>query len=322
MSTELNTTQNADQIAYEINFIKQQTLETVLAASIQIGERLCSAKELVPHGQWSDWLKEKVDYSQSTADNLMRIYKEYGDEQITLSGRSKSQTFANLTYSQAVALFALPEHEREKFVETNDVSAMTTKELKQAIADKKAAEQEAERLRNELQTAQESAEKRSEKLKKQAEQTKSENDTLVSANESLKSANETLSSENDKLKSELEAANKKMKEIVSQPAELSEDEKEEIRRQVEEKYSGRIEQLTLDAETARQQAEQIAAEKAELERKAAQMANSDVIKIQALFEQVQNQFKSIRSLMVTLPYDKSTRMTELILNTAAQILGK
>lgn len=322
MSTELNTTQNADQIAYEINFIKQQTLETVLAASVQIGERFCNAKELVPHGQWSDWLKEKVDYSQSTADNLMRIYKEYGDEQITLSGRSKSQTFANLTYSQAVALFALPEHEREKFVETNDVSAMTTKELKQAIADKKAAEQEAEQLRKELQTAQESAEKRSEKLKKQAEQTKSKNDTLVSANESLKSSNETLSTENDKLKSELEAANKKMQEIASQPAELSEAEKEEIRRQVEEKYSGKIEQLTLDAETARQQVEQIAAEKAELERKAAQMANSDVIKIQALFEQMQNQLKSMRPLIAALPEDKSTRMTELILNTAAQILGK
>ncbi len=322
MSTELNTTQNADQIAYEINFIKQQTLETVLAASVQIGERLCNAKELVSHGQWSDWLKEKVDYSQSTADNLMRIYKEYGDEQITLSGRSKSQTFANLTYSQAVALFALPEHEREKFVETNNVSEMTTKELKQAIADKKAAEQEAERLRNELQTAQESAEKQSEKLKKQAEQTKSKNDTLVSANESLKSANETLSAENDKLKSELEAANKKMQEIASQPTELSENEKEEIRRRVEEKYSGRIEQLTLDAETARQQTEQIAAEKAELERKAAQMANSDVIKIQALFEQMQNQLKSMRPLIAALPEDKSVRMTELILNTAAQILGK
>lgn len=311
MSTELNTTQNADQIAYEINFIKQQTLETVLAASVQIGERLCNAKELVPHGQWSDWLKEKVDYSQSTADNLMRIYKEYGDEQITLSGRSKSQTFANLTYSQAVALFALPEYEREKFVEENNVSEMTTKELKQAIADKKAAEQEAERLKNELQTAQKSAEKR----KKQVEQTKSKNDTL-------KSDNEMLSAENDKLKSELEAANKKMQEIASQPAELSEAEKEEIRRQVEEKYSGKIEQLTLDAETARQQVEQIAAEKAELERKAAQMANSDVIKIQALFEQMQNQLKSMRPLIAALPEGKSTRMTELILNTAAQILRK
>lgn len=58
MNTELNTTQNTDQIAYEINFIKQQALEAVLTASVQIGERLCSAKELVPHGQWSDWLKE------------------------------------------------------------------------------------------------------------------------------------------------------------------------------------------------------------------------------------------------------------------------
>lgn len=322
MSTELNTTQNTDQIAYEINFIKQQTLETVLAASVQIGERLCNAKELVPHGQWSDWLKEKVDYSQSTADNLMRVYKEYGDEQISLSGKSKSQTFANLTYSQAVALFALPEHEREEFVENNDVTDMTTKELKEAIAAKKAAEKEAERLKNELQATQKSAEKRNEKLKKQAEKAKSKNDTLISANDSLKSTNETLSTENDKLKSELEAANQKMKEMTAQPSELSEAEKEEIHRQIEEKYSGQIEQLTLDAETANQRADRIAAEKAELERKAAQMANSDIIKLQALFEQMQNQLKDMKVLIAKLPNDKAKPMTNLILDTAAKILEK
>ena len=117
MSEQLQQqSQNADQLAYEINFIKKQTLENVLKASVDIGERLTAAKELVPHGQWSDWLKEKVDYSQSTANNFMRIFREYGDEQISLSGKSKSQTFANLNYSQAVALFALPEPQREEFV--------------------------------------------------------------------------------------------------------------------------------------------------------------------------------------------------------------
>lgn len=322
MNTELNTEQNADQIAYEINFIKQQTLETVLTASVQIGERLCNAKELVPHGQWSTWLKEKVDYSQSTADNLMRIYKEYGDEQISLSGKSKSQTFANLTYSQAVALFALPEHEREEFVESNDVTDMTTKELKEAIAAKKeaikaqeSAEKEAAALKRELDTLKNSADKQDNRFKKQVKQAKIEND-------SLKSTNNNLLTENDKLKSELEAANIKMQEIAAKPAELSEDEKEEIRRQVEEKYSGQIEQLTLDAETAKQRAEQIAVEKAELERKAAHMANSDLIKIQTMFEQMQTQLKGMKVLIEKLPNDKIEPMTNLILNTAAKILGK
>lgn len=322
MNTELNTEQNADQIAYEINFIKQQTLETVLTASVQIGERLCNAKELVPHGQWSTWLKEKVDYSQSTADNLMRIYKEYGDEQISLSGKSKSQTFANLTYSQAVALFALPEHEREEFVESNDVTDMTTKELKEAIAAKKeaikaqeSAEKEAAALKRELDTLKNSADKQDNRFKKQVKQAKIEND-------SLKSTNNNLLTENDKLKSELEAANIKMQEIAAKPAELSEDEKEEIRRQVEEKYSGQIEQLTLDAETAKQRAEQIAVEKAELERKAAHMANSDLIKIQTMFEQMQTQLKGMKVLIEKLPNDKIEPMTNLILNTAARILGK
>ena len=119
--------QNADQLAYEINFIKRQTYEYVLKASVEIGERLTAAKELVPYGQWTDWLAEKVDYSQSTANNFMRIYREYSDDQISMTGRTKSQTFANLTYSQAVALFALPEHQREEFVEQHDVSDMSVK---------------------------------------------------------------------------------------------------------------------------------------------------------------------------------------------------
>lgn len=309
MNQELNTIQNADQIAYEINFIKQQTLETVLAASIQIGERLCNAKELVPHGQWGDWLKEKVDYSQSTAENLMRIYKEYGDEQIFLSGRSKSQTFANLTYSQAVALFALPEPAREEIVAENNVSDMTTKELKEAIAEKKAAikaqkaaEQEAETLKTKLNKAQSDADKQELESKK------------------LKEEKNTLTLEKGKLKTELEAANKRMQELTSQAVELSEEEKEKVRKEIAEKYEDKLQQLTLDAETAKQQAERIASEKAAAERKAAQLANTDLIKIQTIFEQVQGQLKDIHALIAKLPQDKIESMTNLIINTAAQIL--
>ena len=157
MSEELNPmqqeSQNADQLAYEINFIKRQTYEYVLKASVDIGERLTAAKELVPHGQWTEWLAEKVDYSQSTANNFMRIYREYSDDQISMTGRTKSETFASLSYSQAVALFSLPEHQREEFVEQHDVSDMSIKELKEAIAAQKAAEAERDAARAETEAA-------------------------------------------------------------------------------------------------------------------------------------------------------------------------
>lgn len=141
-----------DIIAAEICQIADQTRKMVLNSSIEIGKRLCEAKEMIPHGEWGNWLEHSVNFKQSTANNLMKIYTEYGDIQGQLWGASaKSQTFGNLTYSQAVALLAVPAEEREEFVEKNDVENMSTRELQEAIkardealAAKEAAEKEME----------------------------------------------------------------------------------------------------------------------------------------------------------------------------------
>lgn len=134
-------------IAGEINYIKRQAQQALLAASVEIGRKLNEAKALVPHGEWEGWLSDNVEYSQSTANNLMRIATEYGDEQISLfSGSSNSETFANLTYSQAVALFALPMEERREFVESHNMEDFSTRELKEEIA---ALKEEKERLASE-----------------------------------------------------------------------------------------------------------------------------------------------------------------------------
>ena len=126
-------------IAGEINYIKRQAQQALLATSVEIGRKLNEAKALVPHGMWEEWLVENVDYSQSTANNLMRIATEYGDEQVSLfSGRSNSETFASLTYSQAVALFVLPMDQRQEFVENHDMEDLSTRELKEEIAALKA----------------------------------------------------------------------------------------------------------------------------------------------------------------------------------------
>lgn len=118
-------------IAVEIGTIKRQIAQFALHASVEVGRRLEEAKAMVPHGDWGRWLAEEVDYSQSTANNLMRIAKEYGP---ALDG--KSQTFGNLSYSQAVALLALPADERTAFAEQHPVEDMSARELKKAIAER------------------------------------------------------------------------------------------------------------------------------------------------------------------------------------------
>lgn len=309
--------QNADQLAYEINFIKKQTLENVLKASIDIGERLSAAKELVPHGQWSDWLAEKVDYSQSTANNFMRIFREYGDEQISLSGKSKSQTFANLNYSQAVALFALPEHQREEFVETHDVSEMSARQLKEAIAAQKAAEAERDQARSETEAARMTlAATRREKGVIEAEAKK--------AGKEREAANKIASkaqAEADRLRKQLEEANEKLKEMTSAPTEISDEERAAIEEAASRKFEDRLSQMTLDAETAKKRMEEMESEKAALEAKLKQEKQDDLVKLDILFKQTQASMMEIKKIIDGCPEDKRGKYNDFVKTTLLKIFG-
>ena len=75
MNKEIVVIRTPEIVAAEINSIKYQTRNIVLFNSIEIGRRLVEAKELIEHGAFGDWLKSAVDYSQSNANNLMKIYE-------------------------------------------------------------------------------------------------------------------------------------------------------------------------------------------------------------------------------------------------------
>lgn len=127
---------NAQVIAAEIRSIDTQTREIVLRSAIEIGKRLSEAKALVPHGEWGAWLEANVHYSQSTANNFMRVAEEYKD----------SQTLGNLSYSQAVALLGVPAEEREQFAAEVGAETLSTRELQQAIKEKKQLEKELKKI--------------------------------------------------------------------------------------------------------------------------------------------------------------------------------
>ena len=140
---------SAEIIAAEINEIKTQT-SGILAAAIsytkrscfEIGKRLVEAKEIVPFGEWGAWLDSNFEYSESTAGNLMRIYREFGSEQIDmLTGRSPAETFEGLTQSQLVELFALPKGARTEFVDEHRAELtdgeMSIREMRELIRQQK-----------------------------------------------------------------------------------------------------------------------------------------------------------------------------------------
>lgn len=124
-------------LAAEINTIKRQTQKIMMEAAVEIGRRLVEAKGAVGHGGWGAWLETNVDYSERTAQNLIRIFQEYGEGQQSLFGKSNPQAFADLTYTQAVALLGIKNpDERAEFVESHDVANMTSRELADAIKER------------------------------------------------------------------------------------------------------------------------------------------------------------------------------------------
>ncbi len=139
---------SAAVIADEINAIKSQTSGILTAAlsfakrsCFEIGKRLEEAKTLVNHGEWGAWLEDNFEYSESTANNLMRIYREFGSEQINfITGKSPAETFEGLSQSQLVELFALPPGTREEFVETHREEledGMSIRDMRELIREQK-----------------------------------------------------------------------------------------------------------------------------------------------------------------------------------------
>lgn len=123
MPRDINT------ITTEILLYKNQAGEAIL----EIGKRLIEVKAQLDHGEWLDYLKERVDVSVRTAQTMMQLAKEYS---------SNAQTFALLGSQKALKLLTLPAAEREEFVAQNDVADMSVRQLDEAIKAQKAAEKE------------------------------------------------------------------------------------------------------------------------------------------------------------------------------------
>ena len=237
-----------EQIAVEINFYKAQTVQNI----IEIGRRLIEAKERLPHGEWADWLKDAVEFSQETANRFMRIAREY----------SNSSPVTNLSYTKMLALLQVPEEDREAFLAESHlvngvpktVEEMSKRELNQAIrerdqARKEAAEQKARAKReydnymNAL-VAKEKADEQLEIAKREASEQKKRADRAQHCVDDLQGQ-------------VIELQHRPVEVAV---AEVSEEQIAELRQQAEEKaerkYCGQIAAERQRAEAAEQKLRQ------------------------------------------------------------------
>ena len=134
-----------EQVTQEIRYLDSQAKRLVLGHAIEIGRRLTEAKAMVPYGEWGEYIERELEYSQSTAQNFMRIFEEYGAAQQSLFGPiAESQTLGNLSYTKALKLLAVPREEREEFAAAVDAEHLSTRELEAAIRERDEARKRAE----------------------------------------------------------------------------------------------------------------------------------------------------------------------------------
>lgn len=124
-------------------------------AILTIGRCLIEAKDMLSHGEWLPWLTEQVEFSPRTAQNFMRLAREW----------SNTQTLADLGASKALALLALPPEEREQFMEDHKVIDMSARQLEQAIKERDEARAAAEQAAADQRMAEQARDKMAEDMK-------------------------------------------------------------------------------------------------------------------------------------------------------------
>ena len=308
---ELMETQERDieVITEEINFFKRQAGSAIL----EIGKRLVEAKEQLSHGEWLPWLEEKVSFSERSAQQYMRLWKEYG----------KSALSADLTISKALVLLALPESEREDFTgekhivngQEKTVSDMTVKELEKAIAERNAARKEAEKAAADIQEAK---------------------DTALCAQEEL-----------SRVRQELEALRSRPVEVAVETVDASEEQIAAARKVGEEAAAAKVaeaerqaakaQQALADAESRAQQAAQQADEarrekesaleaaksyKAEADavrKKAAAAANEGLARFKVLFDQTVENVNRMAGILSEQPAEEREKLCRALQALSQQV---
>ena len=300
---DIITARDPDIIAAEINMIKSKVRQVVIYSSIEIGGKLVEAKSLVNHGEWGKWLEQNVEYSQSTADYLMKLYQEYGTGQENLFDTwTNSQTFAKLTYSQHIALLALPFGERQEFSEQNHVEDMSTRQLQQAIRERdeaiqsqKDAEEAAKEFNAQLRQANAAMEQaNADKEKAQKDKSKAEKSEKTALNLVKK-----LEKQLDDAKTAEKAAIDELKKVQENPTvpdAIMEQMRAEVAadaaKEATEKIQKQLDAALADKESA-EKAVKAAEEKLADAQKAAKTANPIITEAIVRAQKLQNDFNEL-----------------------------
>ena len=331
---EIESGNRLQQLAVEIITFDRQAKITAVSCAIEIGERLLGAKDLVPQGEWGTWLKENVNYSQSTANNFMRLYKEYGNNQGSLfTTLTNSQTIMNLDVSKALALTVLPPEEREEFVAEHDVEQMSTRDLKEALQENRELKQQQQQLQKQL-----------EEKDRQVKETSAQLDTAITERQKMQeklseTVNQNAGYEKSlqvkidaakKLEQEKKAAEEKRRESEQKVQQLQQqidalkeqklqpDQqiigqlRAEAEKQAQQQFQEQIEKLTQEKERAEQKAQQAEEKNRQLESKASSVQSRELIVFDEKFKAFQDNYNQLNTLIAKMEDATAGKVREAV----------
>ncbi len=316
---QLDFNRGIETVTSEICTIKKQTQLIVLQSAIEIGRRLIEAKALVPYGEWGKYLEEQVEFSQSRANDMMRLVKEYGSEQFTIFGAiSDSQTLGNLPYTKALKLLAIPFDEREDFVKENDVEGMSTRELDKLLKERDEARRQLQdtdakldSVQRELAASKDAQSDLRQRLAQAQADVKAADDEAVQNERALKEEIEKLKADLEKKKAAEKKAKDKLKELQENP-EVPQDVLDRMKSEAEiaakDSSKGEIEALKAEALKKQTEAEQavkeaekqaeIAAQRLEALEKQVRAASPEVTEFKLWFERVQEDWNRMQGALL------------------------
>lgn len=291
-------------ITEEINFYKRQAGSAIL----EIGKRLVEAKAQLSHGEWLPWLEKKVAFSERSAQQYMRLWKEYG----------KSALSADLSISKALVLLALPDSEREGFAaekhavngEEKTVADMTVKELEKAIAERNAAREQAERAAADIQEAKDTA------LAAQEELARVRKELGELRSRPVEVAVETVDASAEQIAAARLDAEKKAAAQVEKAKKTLAEAQERVRKAEEQAADAvREKEAALDA------AKSYKAEAEAAQKKLAASGNEGLIRFKTLFDQTVENVNRLAALLAELPDGEQEKLRRALRALSQQIGG-
>lgn len=226
MSENVVAVRSIEIVTAEITMIRDNARKVFLESVIQIGTRLEEAKQMVPQGEWTAYLTDKLGYKPSTAQNYMRIAREFGGGQVSLTGKTAADAFGQLSYSQILPLLGMAEEEREELAEEHDLPSMSSREIAALVKERDEAKEAADLAKSAADSAQVAADE----ARKEAAAAEGRACETRKTLDSVTADRDNALAEVKHLQEELD----KMEDKPAEVRELTEDELEEIRSKVRE----------------------------------------------------------------------------------------